>query len=252
MPERIAYGPRRSQFGELLRPTGSGTAPVAVLLHGGFWRARYALDLMRELCADLVARGFAAWNLEYRRLGLLSRGGWPATFVDVAAGIDRLDGLSGLDLDTVVTIGHSAGGHLALWAAARPRLPAGAPGAEPRVAVTHAVAQAGVVDLEEAVRLRLSRGVAARLLGGSPEQRAERYELASPARRLPLGVPQLLVHGAADAIVPAGMSRRYHEAALRAGDACELAVLPGAGHFEHLDPRSEAWAAVVSWLERFR
>jgi acetyl esterase/lipase len=157
---------------------------VAVVIHGGFWRDAYDRSLMDGLCRDLASAGWAAWNLEYRRLG--GGGGWPQTFDDVAAGIDHLGSLVE-DPRVVVTIGHSAGGHLAFWAAVR---------REPRVRVTHAVAQAGVVDLVEAARLGLSRSAAEELLGGSPAAVPERYELASPAARLPLRVPQLLVHGA--------------------------------------------------------
>jgi acetyl esterase/lipase len=209
-----------------------------VVIHGGFWRDAYDRSLVDELCEDLAATGWAAWNLEYRRLG--GGGGWPWTFDDVAAGIDHLDQLVE-DLSVVVTIGHSAGGHLALWAAARP---------DPRVRVTHAVAQAGVVDLVEAARLRLSRGVAEELLGGSPSDVSERYELASPAARLPLGVPQLLVHGGRDEIVPAAMSRAFANSAEAAGDRIELVVHDEHGHFEHLDPSSAAWASVRTWLPK--
>ena len=125
-----AYGPGTDRFGELWRPAGDGPWPVVALLHGGFWRARRTLELMRPLAADLAGRGFAAWNLEYRRVGQPG-GGWPGTFQDVAAGLDHLAELAGrepLDLDRLVVAGHSAGGHLALWSAARPGLPAGAPG----------------------------------------------------------------------------------------------------------------------------
>jgi acetyl esterase/lipase len=191
---------------------------------------------MEGLCDDLASAGWAAWNLEYRRLG--GGGGWPETFEDVAAGVDHLDRLVE-DLSVVVTIGHSAGGHLALWSAARP---------EPRVRVTHAVAQAGVVDLVEAARLGLSRGVAEEFLGGSPAQVPERYELASPAAGVPLGVPQLIVHGGRDEIVPAAMSRAYASTAAAAGDRIELIIHEELGHFEHLDPRSEAWKSVRAWL----
>jgi acetyl esterase/lipase len=209
---------------------------VAVVIHGGFWRDAYDRTLMDDLCEDLAATGWAAWNLEYRRLG--GGGGWPETFDDVAAGIDHLDRLVD-DLSVVVTIGHSAGGHLALWAATRP---------DPRVRVTHAVAQAGVVDLVEAARLGLSRGVAEELLGGSPSEVPELYDLASPAARLPLGVPQLLVHGGRDEIVPAEMSRTYARSTAAAGDRIELIVHEELGHFEHLDPSSAAWASVRTWL----
>lgn len=251
-----AYGRRRSQVGELFLPEAGGPWPVAVVVHGGFWRAGYGRRLMDALCTDLAGRGWAAWNLEYRRLGLLAGGGWPATFLDVAAGIDHLGELAerdlSLDLSCVVAIGHSAGGHLALWAAARTRLPEAAPGGSPRVRVTHAVSQAGVADLAEAARLGLGGGVVRRLLGGMPDKRLERYSVASPAELLPLGVPQLLVHGGRDGTVPAEMSRRYVERALGAGDPVELVVLSDDGHFEHLDPGSEAWGAVIRWLEANR
>jgi acetyl esterase/lipase len=233
-----AYGPDPQQVGELFLPSAL-PAPVAVVLHGGFWRDRYDRHLMDDLCVDLAARGWAAWNLEYRRLG--SGGGWPATFDDVAAGIDALAVLHGVDLRTVVTIGHSAGGQLALWAASR---------RDARIRVTHAVAQAGVADLAAAHRLGLSETVVADLLGGSPGDVPAAYGAASPAELLPLGVPQLLVHGVEDDVVPLSISRRYATAAASAGDAVELVELEGSGHFEHLDPKSTAWAAVTRVLER--
>jgi acetyl esterase/lipase len=223
---------------------------VAVLLHGGFWRAQYDLQIMDRLVPDLAARGWAVWNLEYRRLGFPSRGGWPATFEDVAAGIDHLARLEEpLDLARVVAIGHSAGGHLACWAAARGGLPPDAPGAGPGIRLAGAVAQAGLVDLRDAARLGLSDGAAESLLGGSAAERPARYNLASPFERLPLGVPQLLIHGDADDIVPIAISRRYAERAAREGDNCVLVELQDVGHFEHLDPRTEAWRAVTEWLE---
>jgi acetyl esterase/lipase len=240
--ERIArrvhrYGDHPSQLGELFVPAGAEGVRVAVVLHGGFWRAAYDRSLMDALCEELENAGWIAWNVEYRRLG--GGGGWPETFEDVAAGIDHLVHLVG-DRSVVVTIGHSAGGHLALWAAAR---------RDPRVRVTHAVAQAGVVDLVEAARLGLSRGAAEELLGGSPADVPERYELASPPAQLPLGVPQLLVHGGRDDIVPVAMSRAYAEAASKAGDRVDLVVHDSLGHFEHLDPASPAWRSVRDWLE---
>lgn len=223
---------------------------MAVLIHGGFWRARYDLRLEDDLVPDLTARGWAVWNLEYRRLGWRSRGGWPATVEDVAAGIDRLAGLDeSIDLARVIAIGHSAGGHLALWAAARPGMRAGEPGNSPQVVLTGAVSQAGVADLREAARLGLSRHAAESLLGGSPAEVPERYGLASPIERLPLGVGQLLVHGDADDVVPVDIARRYARRANEAGDPCELLELPGVGHEEHLDPGTEAWRAVTGWLE---
>ena len=235
--EHHRYGDKRSQFGELFLPAGDAPSPVAVVIHGGFWRAQYGRKLMHPLCHDLVARGWAAWNLEYRRLGRLSGGGWPTTFDDLDAGIDHLRVLDApLDLSRVVTIGHSAGGHLAALAATRPG---------PSVQVTGVVSQAGVLDLVRAWEWRLSNGVGRRLLGGTPEQRPERYAAASPAARLPIGVPTLLTHGGRDEIVPPAMSEEFHRAA---GDGCELVLLPDEDHMGHLDPENGLWQAVVEWL----
>jgi acetyl esterase/lipase len=216
------YGSHPSQVAELFSPDEEPRG-VAVVIHGGFWRASYDRHLMDDLCRDLVERGWAAWNLEYRRLG--DGGGWPHTFEDVEAGIRHLKASN----KVLLAIGHSAGGHLALWAAAYGL-------------VTGAVSQAGVCDLAEAARLGLSRGVVHELLP------PEAYAHASPAELLPLGVPQLLVHGEADDIVPVELSRSYHAAAVEAGDEVDLVTLPGVAHFEHLDPSSSAWRAVIDWL----
>jgi acetyl esterase/lipase len=236
--ETHRYGTHPSQVADLHTPAAGAGWPVAVVIHGGFWRARYDRTLMEALCVDLAGSGWAAWNLEYRRVG--GGGGWPATFDDVAAGIDHLAALAvPLDLARVVAIGHSAGGHLALWAASRDR---------PGVAVTGAVGQAAVSDLAAVARLGLSSGAVEELLGGSPEQVPDRYAAASPAQRLPLGVPLLLVHGAQDDTVPVALSRDFQRAALAAGDTCDLVVCERDGHFEHIDPASAAWATVKRWL----
>jgi acetyl esterase/lipase len=254
LPERHPYGSARSQFGELSLPAaGGGPWPVAVVLHGGFWRAQYGRRLMRPLCADLAARGWAAFNVEYRRLGRLSGGGFPRTLADVSAAVDHLVELPAhapgalacgairpLDLARVVAIGHSAGGHLAAWLATRP---------EARVPVTAVVAQAGVVDLRLASELGLSRGVVHRFLGGTPAAVPDRYAAASPAERLPLGVPALLTHGGRDDIVPPVMSERFAAAARAAGDDVDVVVERDEGHFGHLDPENPLWRAVTSWID---
>jgi acetyl esterase/lipase len=215
------------------------------MLHGGFWKSQYSRKLQHPVARDLAGRGWAVWNLEYRRLGRLSGGGWPATFDDVAAGIDHLAELAApLDLSRVVAIGHSAGGHLAAWAATYDGLDA-----VPRVRLAGAVAQAGVVDLERAWELRLSRGIVGRLLGGTPDEVPDRYAFASPIRRLPAGVPMLAVHGTLDEDVPVDLSRAFADAARAAGDDCDLVVVEGEGHYEHLRPGSQVWAAVLEWLE---
>ena len=186
-----AYGPGADRFGELWRPAGDGPWPVVALLHGGFWRAQRTLELMRPLAADLAGRGFAAWNLEYRRVGQPG-GGWPGTCEDVAAGLDHLARLAGrepLDLDRLVVAGHSAGGHLALWSASRPGLPAGAPGAGPLVAPRLVVSLAGVCDLHAGAAGGIGEGAVAEFLGASPDQAPERYRLASPWPACPWASP---------------------------------------------------------------
>ena len=198
------------------------------MIHGGFWRARYGADLMDPLCDDLATRGYRAWNVEYRRVG--AGGGWPSTFEDVETAM-RAAAAEGTPL---VTLGHSAGGHLALWAAAR-------------CGADLAVAQAGVTDLREAWERGLSSRAAGDLLGGSPDEVPERYAAASPAELLPLGLRQLVVHGRRDDIVPPELSRTYVERARAAGDDVEL-VECDEGHFECLDPASESWAAIVERL----
>lgn len=208
MPRRIEYAAHRDGFCEV-----HGAAERrALVLHGGFWRDRYDLTLMDALCEDLAARGWEAWNAEYRRLGRAGHR-WPEMAADVRAAAELAD--------ADVAIGHSAGGHLALWLAAEGL-------------VARAVGQAPVSDLVAAAPL--SAGVVAEL-GADPS--------ASPRQRLPLGVPQLLVHGTLDDCVPVQMSRDY---AAAAGVEVTYAERPGEGHFEHLDPRSGAWADVIAWL----
>jgi acetyl esterase/lipase len=249
--ERVRYGAEPDQFGELWHSASVGSpVPVVVLLHGGYWRSRYGLDLMHPLAADLSARGYAAWNLEYRRTDTPD-GGWPGTFHDVAAGLDALSGLAarGLDLTRVAVVGHSAGGQLALWAAARHRPPAVLAG--PRLRPSYAVSLAGVCDLVAGARQGLSNQAVGQLLGGGPEEVPDRYRAGCPALLLPLGVPQLAVHGTEDADVPVDFAIRYSAVAVAAGDACELLVLPGVEHFALIDPASAAWAAVRGRLDRW-
>jgi acetyl esterase/lipase len=245
------YGPHASQGADLYLPAGPGPHPVIVLIHGGSWQKRYGKIFTRGLAGDLRRRGFAVWNIEYRRVG--AGGGWPNTFADVAAAIDRLATLDDqrLDLDRVSIVGHSAGGHLALWAAGRPNLPAGAQGAldgPPRVRPRLVVSQAGVADLAEAYR-RWHGGVVRDLMGGSPEEVPERYAAGDPIRLLPLEMPVLIVHGVLDKTVSIKLSRGYAEAVRTAGGEVELVEIPGeVGHRAHLDPRSAAWAAVIERL----
>ena len=247
-PETIGYGPGPDQFLELTLPAGDAPAPVAVVLHGGFWRARYGVELARPLAADLAARGWAAVAVEYRRVG--GGGGWPTTLADVAVAVDSLPGLAAagrLDLGDVTVIGHSAGGHLAAWLAGRGRVPAGAPGAAPRLAVTAAVLQAGVLDLGAAVPAQLGGGATVDFLGGTPEELPDRYAAADPVRLRPTGVPVLCVHGEGDSTVPLDQSERYAAAARAAGDEVEVAVVPG-DHMAVIDVAGEGWRRALDWM----
>jgi acetyl esterase/lipase len=251
--QRHRYGLHRSQRADLYLPRRPGPHPAMVLIHGGSWQARYGKIVMRGLAGDLVRRGWAVWNIEYRRIG--NGGGWPETFADVAAAIDYLEGIDApLDLGRVSLLGHSAGGHLALWAAGRAKLPADAPGAlgaSTKLRPRCVIAQAGVCDLAGAYR-KWHGGLVDTLMGGSPEQRPERYAIGDPLAHVPLEISVLLVHGVEDATVSIGLSRSYARAATAAGGDVELVEIdgPAGAHRAHIDPRSVAWAAVVSRLER--
>ena len=247
---RHTYGPDPSQFGELYMPTrAAGDLPVVVVVHGGFWRSAYDLSLGTPLARDLAGRGFAAWNLEYRRVG--NGGGWPGTLQDVADGIDLLAELAAagtpLDLGRTVTLGHSAGGHLGVWAAARGGLPAGVPGATPRVRLVGALAQAGVLDLRRAAAEQLGSAATQQLLGGDPAAVPDRYALSSPVERVPLGVPVVCVHGRSDTNVPFSQSQSYVRAATAAGDSAELVPVDG-DHFTLIDTSTTAWQVIVERL----
>ncbi len=242
----ITYGVDPAQFGELTRPAGP-VRGVAVILHGGFWRSAYDLSLGRPLVESLVAAGWAAWNLEYRRVG--NGGGYPETLDDVAAGIDALAEVEGLELGRVVTIGHSAGGHLAAWAAARGDLQ---PWSPPRVEVTGVISQAGVLDLRAAAAAGsgagLGAGAVAAFVGAEPGTDSEEvYALVDPTRQLPLDVPVWCVHGRGDDIVPLSQSADYVARSRAAGGTAELIEVDG-DHFVVIDPTSTAWAEVLAIL----
>ena len=314
----VVYGEHPSQFIDVYTPAGAGPHPVVVLIHGGFWRLPWGRDLMLGLASDLVARGFAAVNVEYRRLGE-DGGGWPGTCWDVVSalgvmagrreqadeadevdvaeetspaasaeaghsraglkssldpvavaaldpssapdpasgpGFDRLSNAGsgpgsdlGLDLGRVGMVGHSAGGHLALWAAKRAPFP-----------VRVVVSQSGVLDLRSAARDRLDGDgggrvpAAVEFVGGEPGDALfdAAYSLASPIELLPLGlaVHQFVLHGDADNRVPFQQSVDYVAAAQAAGDSVELAAFSGMGHFEVIDAAHESWLRAVEELTR--
>jgi acetyl esterase/lipase len=248
---RYAYGPAALQFGDLRLPPGPGAHPVAVVIHGGCWLERYA-DLQNTAAlADALRRdGFATWNIEYRRLDQAG-GGWPGTFLDVARAVDALRALAArypLDLQRVVLVGHSAGGQLALWAAARHKLLLGS-----TLFLRNPLPVAGVVALgapADLARFRLKEydvcgdAVVTKLMGGSPGRVPARYAQASPIELLPLGVPQILVNGSADFVEGPSDGAAYVAAARAAGDRAEQRVIPDAGHFEEISPGSVAWPVV--------
>ncbi|MFG1912064.1 alpha/beta hydrolase family protein [Kribbella sp. NPDC048928] len=238
-PVAVSYGADEAQSAQLYLPDGSKKVPVAVVIHGGFWMKQYGVELAIPLAEDLARNGIAGYAIEYRRVG--NGGGWPATFEDVAAAIDALAQQPRVDVSRVIAIGHSAGGQLAVWAAGRAHLPAGAPGAAPRVRIQGAVSQAGVLDLVDAYREQVGGDAVQAFLGATPDRDRARYTLASPYERLPLKVPVALVHGTRDEEVPIEQSRRYRDAALKAGDPVKLTELPKAGHFELIDPHDEGW-----------
>ena len=237
----LNYGNNQFQFGELHLPDGKGPHPVAIVVHGGYWRARYDLRHLGHFCAALAKAGIAAWSLEYRRLGN-EGGGFPGTFDDVRAGaayLSRVAKERSLDMRRVVATGHSAGGHLVLWLAKQGVLP-----------LKGVVPLAPVADLRRAWELKLSGNVVVDFLGGSPEEVPDRYRMASPIEMVPMGMRQRVIHGDRDEEVPLSISREYVAAARRSGDDATLTEPKGAGHFELIDPRAPAWGQVRDTIEK--
>lgn len=250
--QRHYYGEDPSQWGELFlpdTPDDGSHRGVVVVIHGGYWRSKYGAELGEPLAGDLVAHGMAAWNLEYRRAG--NGGGWPQTFQDILAGIDKLQELAGshaLDLARVVALGHSAGGHLAVWAAGRDRLPRLGLEAECReaglrddgVRLAGVVSQSGVLDLAEAEKLHLSDGAVANFLGGPSSEFPGRYRYADPLAALPLDIPVYAVHATEDEDVPLSMSTSYVEASGPGPVPARHVTVPG-DHFGLIDPLAPAY-----------
>lgn len=237
----LSYGPGTERVMEIWDGDPDRTV---VVIHGGFWAAQYDRAHIRPLCGALSDRGYLTVALEYHRVGQ-SDGGWPGTFDDIAAGLDALPKLTGST--AAVLVGHSAGGHLALWAALRDRLPENAPGAsaEP-YRPDGVVSLAGVCDLDTGYRLDLGGGAVGRLLGGSPDEVPERYQAADPMRLLPIDTRCVLVHGDRDDRVPLEISRRFRDAA---GDGVRLTTLADTGHFELVDPTAATFAVLLDAIE---
>jgi acetyl esterase/lipase len=243
-PIRSGYGADPAQFGELYRPERQHPLGTVVVIHGGFWRARYDLALGAPLARDLAERGYVVWNLEYRRVG--NGGGWPSTLVDVAAGIDHL---ASLDVDTsaVVGIGHSAGGHLATWAAGRGRLAADDPGTDPVVEVTAVISQAGVLDLVTAAENRVGASAVTDLIGASTAAHPQRWRIADPIAQVPVPATIVCLHAPGDEEVPIAQSVSYVAAATAAGGDARLVVTTG-DHYTLIDVGSDDWAVTTQVL----
>jgi acetyl esterase/lipase len=235
--ERIAYGDDPSQFGELTLTSGTPKGLV-VVVHGGFWKAAYDLSYGRPLARSLVRHGWAAWTIEYRRVG--NGGGVPQTLDDVAAAIDAVAGRD-LPLDRVIGLGHSAGGHLATWAASRGRFERW----RARVELTAVVSQAGVLDLWSAYDDDLGGGAVRAFLGHRPGPGDDRVD---PLHQVPLDIPVHCVHGVGDDVVPIAQSHSYVRAATEAGARAELTEVPG-DHFTVIDPGSDAWRQTLDIID---
>jgi acetyl esterase/lipase len=252
----ISYGTGPEQVADVRLPASRPGArlplsPLVIFLHGGFWRAAYDRSHTGPMATALAAAGYTLCVPEFRRTGQPG-GGWPGTFDDVAAAVDRTPGLvreavgPGVIADgPALLAGHSAGGHLALWAAARRLL---GPDSAWRSAqgVRGVVVLAGVSNLADCYDQGLGGGAVTALIGGGPLDFPQRYRDADPAVLLPLGFPVRLVHGLLDDDVPAAMSRGYAAIGCAAGDDTTLAELPGTSHIDLIDPLSPAWPEVMA------
>jgi acetyl esterase/lipase len=252
----IAYGDKRAQFAELWLPDGPGPHPVVLMVHGGCWQSKIAgLSIMNWAAEDLRRRGIAVWNIEYRGVDEPG-GGYPGTFADAAGAADALRSqahVHGLDTGRIVAFGHSAGGHLAMWLAARPRLPRSSPLWSGDPLPIHAVVSAGgLPDLaadRAATDAACGPAVIDRLTGAPTPARPDVYADTSPAARLPIGVRQEIVNGALDTVAPPWLGRDYARKARAAGDGATLTVIDAAGHVELIAPGAEAWRREVAIIE---
>jgi len=236
MTTTIAYGPHPDQVADLRLPDGVVDPPAVVSLHGGYFADEYRRDLHEPIAGELVRRGFAVWNVEYRRAGA---GRLRETTDDVWAAVDALDAVPGLVAEHVAVFGHSAGGYLTEWLAPHPR-------------VELVVPLAAATDLAGVVRAGWDGGAVADWLGAGPDDDPALYAAADLYRRLPTGTARVLIHGTADVTVGVEQSRSFAAAASGLGDRTELVELEGVGHFEFLDPATPAFEALYQALDQWR
>jgi acetyl esterase/lipase len=247
---RIRYGDDPNQFVELRFPNGKGPFPILFVIHGGFWQSVYDLSHIGHLCAAFTSNGVITCNIEYRRIGNPG-GGWPGMFQDIGlAARSTLRTTSQdprFDQSRTAIVGHSAGGHLALWLAGSHRIREGSPlYVGPKQVLAGAASLAGVCDLRLAWGQKLGHGIVTRLMGGTPDEHPVRYDECSPIELLPTGARYILVHGTVDNIVPVSQSEAFVERSQKVGDRGTLAKLENTGHFELIDPESKAWSTVAS------
>lgn len=238
------YGEDSRQFGEWFIPEAD-RPPLVIVIHGGYWRPVWRLDLEEATSLDLAAHGFAVWSIEYRTYEFP----WPTTLIDVATAIDQglaSAGRHGVDASRRALLGHSAGGGLAAWATSRRSLPEYAPGAEgpdPKAAFDLVVLHAPVACLAIGSREKLGDGAIDTFMGGRPEDVPERYAVTDPHALTPdPGSRRLLLHGTADVDVPVSQSETYLEHLRSHGIDARLEIIPGDTHYEILDPTSHVSA----------
>ncbi len=248
---RIQYGPDEYQFSELRLPEGDGPFPLVVFVHGGCWLSDFNLDMAANLSGALAKAGIASWTPEYRRIGNPG-GGWPGTLDDLVSSIDYLPQIAKvhkLDLNRVVLMGHSAGGHLVLWYAARKNLkPSSRFYKAESVPLKGVVSLAGITDLvsyRDDYTTQDCNTAVPGLLGGEPKDLPERVAQTNPSDLLPIAVPLRMIHGAADVLVPLSQSTNFMLKARAAGDDANLTVVKGAGHFDLIAPFSVAWSMIM-------
>ncbi|CAN7691912.1 alpha/beta hydrolase [Pseudoduganella sp. LjRoot289] len=256
-PDRhIAYGSAPSQFVELFKPAGQGPFPVVILIHGGCWTVHFGgIAQMRNMAGALIRNGIAVWNVEYRRVDE-EGGGYPGMYQDVAAAVDLLRQEAAghqLDLARVVAVGHSAGGHLAQWAASRHRLATDSPAyrAAP-LAIPQVISLGGLADLrkeEGLIKTSCDRAMV-QLTGLPSAARPDVFSDTSPAELLPAGVRTVLVTGELDTVSPVRVAQDYARRARAAGDAADVVVLPNASHYDEVAASSPAWKLVYAEIRR--